>query len=54
MAVLVAVGAVSGTVLSFDMGLLWPGLMERGRLPDRLPDDMRDTSAPSGGPKYPA
>jgi cytochrome d ubiquinol oxidase subunit I len=27
MAVLVAVGAVSGTVLSFDMGLLWPGLM---------------------------
>src|ERR1700761_1402348 len=29
MAVLVAVGAVSGTVLSFDMGLLWPGLMGR-------------------------
>jgi cytochrome bd ubiquinol oxidase subunit I len=27
MGVLVAVGAVSGTVLSFDMGLLWPGLM---------------------------
>jgi cytochrome bd ubiquinol oxidase subunit I len=27
MAVLIAVGAVSGTVLSFDMGLLWPGLM---------------------------
>jgi hypothetical protein len=27
MAVLVTVGAVSGTVLSFDMGLLWPGLM---------------------------
>ena len=27
MVVLVAVGAVSGTVLSFDMGLLWPGLM---------------------------
>jgi cytochrome d ubiquinol oxidase subunit I len=27
MAVLVAVGAVSGTVLSFDMGLLWPRLM---------------------------
>ena len=25
--VLVAVGAVTGTVLSFEMGLLWPGLM---------------------------
>ncbi|HTX01631.1 MAG TPA: cytochrome ubiquinol oxidase subunit I, partial [Acidimicrobiales bacterium] len=29
MAVLVAVGAVSGTLLSFEMGLLWPGLMGR-------------------------
>ena len=29
MAVLVAVGAVSGTVLSLDLGLLWPGLMGR-------------------------
>lgn len=28
-AVLFAVGAVSGTVLSFEMGLLWPGLMSR-------------------------
>jgi cytochrome d ubiquinol oxidase subunit I len=27
--VLVAVGAVTGTVLSFEMGLLWPGLMSR-------------------------
>jgi len=27
MAVLIAVGAVTGTVLSFEMGLLWPGLM---------------------------
>lgn len=27
MAVLVAVGAVTGTVLSFELGLLWPGLM---------------------------
>ena len=25
-AILFAVGAVSGTVLSFEMGLLWPGL----------------------------
>src|SRR5215218_10747229 len=25
--VLFAVGAVSGTVLSFELGLLWPGLM---------------------------
>jgi len=29
MAVLLAVGAVTGTVLSFEMGLLWPGLMRR-------------------------
>ncbi|HEY2562574.1 MAG TPA: cytochrome ubiquinol oxidase subunit I [Acidimicrobiales bacterium] len=29
MAVLVAVGAVTGTVLSFELGLLWPGLMRR-------------------------
>jgi cytochrome d ubiquinol oxidase subunit I len=29
MGVLVAVGAVTGTVLSFEMGLLWPGLMQR-------------------------
>jgi cytochrome bd ubiquinol oxidase subunit I len=28
-AVLLAIGAVSGTVLSFEMGLLWPGLMGR-------------------------
>jgi cytochrome d ubiquinol oxidase subunit I len=27
--VLFAVGAVSGTVLSFEMGLLWPGLMDK-------------------------
>jgi cytochrome d ubiquinol oxidase subunit I len=27
--VLVAVGTVTGTVLSFEMGLLWPGLMRR-------------------------
>src|SRR4051794_24345234 len=28
-AVLFAVGAVSGTVLSFEFGLLWPGMMRR-------------------------
>lgn len=28
-AVLFAVGAVSGTILSFELGLLWPGLMEQ-------------------------
>src|SRR5213079_3256663 len=27
-AILFAVGAVSGTVLSFEMGLLWPGFMK--------------------------
>lgn len=29
MGVLIAVGAVTGTVMSFEMGLLWPGLMRR-------------------------
>jgi cytochrome d ubiquinol oxidase subunit I len=29
MGVLIAVGAVTGTVLSFELGLLWPGLMRR-------------------------
>jgi cytochrome d ubiquinol oxidase subunit I len=29
MGVLVAVGAVTGTVLSFELGLLWPGLMRQ-------------------------
>src|SRR3954451_2118416 len=29
MAVTCAVGAVTGTVLSFEMGLLWPGLLNR-------------------------
>ncbi|HEX5349642.1 MAG TPA: cytochrome ubiquinol oxidase subunit I [Pseudonocardiaceae bacterium] len=29
MGVLFAVGAVSGTILSFEMGILWPGLMQR-------------------------
>jgi cytochrome d ubiquinol oxidase subunit I len=28
-AVLFAVGAVSGTVLSFELGLLWPGMMDK-------------------------
>ena len=28
-AILFAVGAVSGTVLSFELGLLWPSFMER-------------------------
>ncbi len=35
MAVLFAVGAVSGTVLSFDMGILWPGLMGTSRWSSR-------------------
>ena len=29
MGVLFAVGAVSGTILSFEMGLLWPAMMSR-------------------------
>ncbi len=35
MGVLFAVGAVSGTILSFEMGLLWPGLMSDVRAGDR-------------------
>jgi cytochrome d ubiquinol oxidase subunit I len=31
-AILFAVGAVSGTVLSFELGLLWPGFMPRAHL----------------------
>ena len=40
MAVLVAVGAVSGTVLSYEMGLLWPGLMGRYGAAIGLPFSM--------------
>ena len=40
MAVLFAVGAVTGTVLSFEMGLLWPGFMER--FGDVFGDPVRD------------
>src|SRR3712207_269021 len=29
MGILFAAGAVSGTLLSFEMGILWPGLMDR-------------------------
>src|SRR3954452_12109767 len=36
-AVLFAVGAVSGTVLSFEMGLLWPGLMGKSGAAYGLP-----------------
>src|ERR1700730_17413226 len=36
-AVLFAVGAVSGTVLFFEMGLLWPGLMGRFGAAYRIP-----------------
>ena len=37
MGVLFAAGAVSGTLLSFEMGILWPGLMEPLRRDLRLP-----------------
>jgi cytochrome d ubiquinol oxidase subunit I len=40
-AVLFAIGAVSGTVLSFEMGILWPGLM--GRFGDVLGASSRST-----------
>src|SRR5262249_33303821 len=37
MAVLIAVGAVTGTVLSVEMGLLWPGVMRRDGAVLRVP-----------------
>ena len=37
MGVLIAVGAVTGTVLSFEMGLLWPGLMRQYGAGARVP-----------------
>src|SRR6201991_2938493 len=37
MAVIFAVGAVSGTVLSYELGLLWPGLMGRFGAAFRIP-----------------
>ena len=39
-AVLFAVGAVTGTVLSFEFGLLWPGFM--GRFGDAFGVALRD------------
>jgi cytochrome bd ubiquinol oxidase subunit I len=39
-AVLFAVGAVSGTVLTFEMGLLWPGLMGRYGAAYGIPFDV--------------
>jgi len=42
----VAVGAVSGTVLSFEMGLLWPGLM--GRFGDVIGHLSRRRVSPLG------
>ena len=43
----VAVGAVSGTVLSFEMGLLWPGLMGRFGDVTGLPFAIEGLSAPA-------
>jgi cytochrome bd-type quinol oxidase subunit 1 len=40
--VLFAVGAVSGTIISFELGLLWPRFMDywlRGRRTGRRPED---------------
>jgi hypothetical protein len=39
-AILFAVGAVSGTVLSFELGLLWPGVHGVRRPDRRLPFSM--------------
>src|SRR5260370_41657820 len=40
-AILFAVGAVSGTVLSFELGLLWPAFMERAGAIIGMPFSLR-------------
>ena len=50
-ALLFATGAVSGTALSFELGLLWPGLMGIylygwGRLPGRVHAGEHDLPSP--------
>jgi cytochrome d ubiquinol oxidase subunit I len=42
---LVAVGAVTGTVLSFEMGLLWPGLMRQYGAVVGIPSESKGSSS---------
>src|SRR6266404_4076643 len=43
MLALFAIGVVTGTILSFEFGLLWPGFMAAfSNVPLRLPDDGGD------------
>ena len=55
--ILFAVGAVSGTVLSFELGLLWPRFMAFARgvigLPFALEEFAFFTEAISGTPRRP-
>ena len=44
-AILFAVGAVSGTVLSFELGLLWPGFMEKSGAIDSMFIRVTDRSS---------
>jgi cytochrome bd ubiquinol oxidase subunit I len=46
-AVTFAVGAVSGTVLSFELGLLWPGLMGQYGAAYGIPSRSRASSSSS-------
>src|SRR2546428_11172318 len=43
-AILFAVGAVSGTVISFELGLLWAGFMEHARGLILMPFSLEATS----------
>ena len=45
-AILFAVGAVSGTVLSFELGLLWPGFMEYAGAIIGMPFSRASPSSP--------
>jgi cytochrome bd-type quinol oxidase subunit 1 len=44
-AILFAVGAVSGTVVSFELGLLWPGFMEKSGAIDSMFIRVTDRSS---------
>ena len=48
-ALLFAIGAVSGTALSFELGLLWPRFMELAGGPGRLGVDAAGATGHHGG-----
>jgi hypothetical protein len=50
-AILFAVGAVSGTILSFELGLLWPGFMEFAGPIIGMPFSLERSSREGTGPR---